>query len=368
MASRTSASESRGEASAAKTPGRGMRIVTLLLALYAAGVATAGLFQGGKGASAGSGGAGGKDGAASASDALESRVRTAVVADLDRAVAKDKEAIAAEAKRVAEAKDLVHRAKEGIDGKAETTARMLSNRSDEIDARLDDAMKAMGDLRTKVSTVETTIEDLKAKGVAAATARPVALPTPAPGPAPGPAPTPPAPTDPDKPAGKSPEQLAAEKEVVRKLIEDLLAGLKANEVEKVFQTALRLGKAQHLDAVDALIKTHKEFKDPFGRNACMNALGTLHACDAIAYIVDAFGEKDNSVALEAGVAFRKITGFDSGLSGDSSRREKLEAKERALKFWKEKEGETRAKWGQLKEGAEPSAPGAPPAGPDAPPK
>ena len=67
----------------------------------------------------------------------------------------------------------------------------------------------------------------------------------------------------------------------------------------------------------------------------------------------------DGVSLAAGVSFGKVTGYDSGLTGDPTIKEKREAQARCTKYWAEHENEIRTKLNQPK-----TAPGAPPPGPD----
>ena len=123
----------------------------------------------------------------------------------------------------------------------------------------------------------------------------------------------------------------------------------------MFNACLVLAKLGDLEAVDAILKVLKEHKDPYGRVAAANAIGSLHACDGVMGLVQAFLDKDESVVLSAAQGFSKITGQDTGLSGSPSRKDKTEAKEKWGKWWHEHETEVRTRWKQPVQ-----APGAPP--------
>ena len=355
-----SASESRGESAGARAKGGGMRVLTLVLALYGAGAGTVALLKG-KG---GGGDAGGpsKDGLDARFAAHASALRTEVKADLDRAVAKDKEAVAVEAKRAAEARDAARTMKESIEGRGEAAAQAVARRSEVLDARIDDVTTEAKSLKEALATIDAAIADLKSRPVGTAPSRlkPPVAPTVTP-----PVNPPPGARGAEPPTGPTPEEIAKNKEKVRALIKELLEGLAANDVNRVFQSALKLGNLGDLEAVEPLMKVAKEFKDPYGRNACTLSLGRLHACDAVPLLLEMFLEKDNSVVLQAAQSFTKISGIDSGLSGDASRKDKNEAKDRGQKWWKDHEAEVREKWGQSKN-APPPGGAPPPAEPPAP--
>ncbi len=359
MANRTgSTSESRSASAATRAPGGGMRILTLLLALYGAGAGTAALLKGGGGG--GGGAVPAKDGLDARFDAQASRLRSEIQSDLERAIAKDKESVATEAKRAAESRDAARVMKESLEGRSEAAAQAVARRSEVLDARVDDVTTEAKTIKETLATHDAAIAELRARpagaGPASAATPSAAKPAPT-------APTPP-PAAPE-PTGPTPEEIAKNKDKVHALIKDLLDGFAANDVGKVFNAALKLGNMGDLEAVEPLMKVAKEFKDPYGRNACTLSLGRLHACDAVGLLIDMFLEKDNSVVLQAGQSFSKITGIDSGLSGDASRKDKNDAKDKAARWWREHEDEIREKWNQPKGGLPPGAPppGAPPPGP-----
>lgn len=360
MASRSgstsdSARESRSESAAARKSGGGMRVLTLLLALYGAGAGTMALMKAKP--AGGGGGAPGGDSLDARFNAQASQLRTELKADLDRAVAKDKESVAMEAKRAAEARDAARVMKEAIEGRSEATKTAFEGRAEVIESRLEEEAKT---LQERLATIDSTLAELKSRPIATGPA-PVAT---APVKPATPTATPPGAPAAPEPTGPTPEEIAKNKDKVRALIKELLEGFAANDVGRVFNAALKLGNLGDLEAVEPLMKVAKEFKDPYGRNACTTALGRLHACDAAQFLIDMFLEKDNSVVLQAAQSFSKIAGIDSGLSGDASRKDKNEAKDRAQKYWREHEEEIRAKWNQPKGGAAP--PAAPAPAPDAP--
>lgn len=332
-------------AAGAPTSGGGMRWLTLLLAAYAATMGTLAYSR-----------AGARGGAADASkDGLEarfaaeaSRIRTEIQGDLDGALKKNKEAIAAETKRATEEKNQARTMKEAIEGQSEAAAQAMAKRSEVLDARIDDMSKETTTLKGTIESIDATVRELKTRPIAAApVARDPAPVKPTP-------PTAPTPTAPDTAqAGPTPEEAKKIKDKVRALIKDLLDGLAANDVSKVFGAASKLGDLGDLEAVEPLLKVVKEFKDLYGRTSSISALGKLHACDAVPALLGLLVEKDDSIVLQAAQAFSKITGLDTMLSGGASRKDRNEAKERGTKWWKEHETEVRAKWNQPVGGAPP---------------
>ncbi len=359
-----SATESKSESAAGPKPkGGGMRILTFLLALYAAVMGTLAFSKGGSGATKEAG----KDGM-DVRFASESRqIRSDVQADIKDGLAKAKELCALEAKKVATEVAIARTMKDAIVGQGEAAAQAFAKRSEVLDAKIDDAAKESTLLKETVATLGVDIRDLKSRPVAASGhGQPPKDPDDSPVPA-KPVPPIPGPEKPvdEKPA-KTPEEIAADKAKVRALIADLLAGLAANDVEKVFSTCLKLANMGDLEAVPSLTRVLKEFKDPYGRTSAANALGRLHACDAIPALIVAIGDKDNTVSVTACKAITAITGFDMKISGDPSRKEKNEAKELCTKWWKENESKVRERLDQPVGGAPPPPPpGGDPAKPPA---
>src|SRR5262249_37840620 len=140
------------------------------------------------------------------------------------------------------------------------------------------------------------------------------------------------------------EQMAAAKEKVKNAIADLASG----DIAKIAAACTVLGKSGELEAVEPLIKVMREAKDSFARLSAANALGSLHACDAVPALIAAFMDKDDMSAVGAAMAFAKITGIDAGLSGKPSKKERNEATSKATKWWSEHEKEVRERWKQPK--------------------
>lgn len=338
MASRSkSATDAKGEPTGAlKKSGGGLRIVTLLLALYGAAMGTMAYSRSGSGSHGGSGGGdAGKDGLDDRLAKQASAIRSEVQADLRDAVAKAKELCALEGKKAATEAATARTMKEAIEGQGEAAAQAIAKRSEVLEAHIDDMTKDTTLLKDTVASLGVEVRDLRqrpaAAGGAPAPRDPVAPVKPV-APAAGPVEPVPAPT------GPTPEQI----EKARTLVGDLVSP----DVGKVFTACSKLGQLGVLEVVPALMKVAKEHKDPLARSAALSALGKLHACDAVPTILGAMLEKDASVMLMAGQAFGQISGLDSGLTGDASRKDRNEAKDKWTKWWTQHETEVRERWKQ----------------------
>jgi HEAT repeat protein len=181
-----------------------------------------------------------------------------------------------------------------------------------------------------------------------ASAAPAAAPPPV---AHAPAAPAPAPEAAETPKGPTPEQLAANKEKVKTLIAAL-----DGDLRNALPAATELGRLGDLDAVEPLTKM-LQHRDVYARTAAAEALGSLRAADGVPALINALLDKDPGVFLQAGVALRRILGLDSQLSGDSSRKDRNEARDRALKFWRENEAAIRQKLGQPAKTPAPEEPG-----------
>ena len=93
----------------------------------------------------------------------------------------------------------------------------------------------------------------------------------------------------EAPKGPTPEQIAAAKEKAKNAIADLASG----DIAKIVAACTVLGKSGELEAVEPLVKVLKEAKDSFARGSAANALGSLHACDAVPALIAAFMDKDD---------------------------------------------------------------------------
>ncbi len=346
MARRSTTAASEATVAPGKSKALGM--VTVLLTLYAAGVSTLLLLKGG----GGGGGGGGKVAAKGDfdPDRIARDVQLAVQSDLARATRDQKELLGDATRRLDALKASLQSLTDAAIKRTEDVSRTSSQRSEVLDARINDVSQSAEGLKSTLDALTATVKALESRPVGVAPAGPVKPPagpgTPA---APG---APAAPTAPEAgpvPSGPTPEQLAANKEKVKAAIADLAS----TDVGKVFDACLLLQRLGDLEATEPLLKVLRDFRDPYGRLAAAKALGGLRACDAVPGLIGAFLDKDPGVFLAASKSFSDITGQDSGLSGDASRKDKTDAKDKWTRWWKEKETEIRAKWNQPKAEAPP---------------
>jgi hypothetical protein len=335
MAART------GRDDAGKAPGRAVSVLTLLLSLYAAGVATLLLLRGAPDPAA-SDSADVTPALRSALDEHARTLRAEIRDDLKKATQESRDQLQEAVRRLDERtgalQSLVDAGKRSADG----LAKAASTRAE----LLEDRVKEMG--QKNVATIGRM--DALALQVRELERRPAA---PAPGPAAGPAPAPtpepapaPEPEPAEAPKGPSPEQLAANKEKVKAF----LAQLGDDDLYKALNAATELGRLGDLDAVDPLVKMLAH-RDIYARQAAAEALGALQAADAVPALANALLDKDPGVFIQAGVALRRILGVDSQLSADSSRRDRGDARDRILKFWHENEAAVRQRLDQPKRAA-----------------
>ena len=341
---------------AAEPRSRGpMGALLVLLVLYSAGISTwllcTGLLLRPASAPAGGGGGGGETG--SISEQLNEnarRLRTETADDVEKRLRGSEEKLAIAAKHVEDLATSVKALAETSTKRVDEATRGTAVRVENVDEKVEDLSKTLATMRSSVEGLTLAVHALESRPSAAPAAAP---PPPTAGTAPTPAPTPtPTATPPEAPsdAPLTPQQIAANKEKVKAAIADLGTG----DVTKIFAAAVFLGRAGDLDAVEPLVKVIHEFKDPLGRSMAAQALGRLHSCDAAPVLLSLFTEKNTDVFLSAAQAFAKISGLDTGLSGDATRNEKQGKKEEWTNWWRKNEPEMRKKWGQEK------APEAPP--------
>jgi hypothetical protein len=318
----------------------------LLCGLAALGLSVSSMLRGGH-----SGGT-----AAGASGDLDERLaehartlRSELRDDFKHQVAAAEDSLARAARRLDESEVTLGKLVE--DGKrvAEDAKRTSADNADVVDGKLREFTDTTGKLRGTVDALSVTVKALESRPVAI-----VAAPVPK---APTVEPTPPPPGSPKAPdpaaAGPTPEQIAAKKEKVKGWIADLASP----DIAKAFTACTSLGAAGDLSAVEPLVKVLHDHKDPMMKTVSATSLGALHACDGVAGLIQAFLDRADEVVLAAGVAFGKIVGQDSGLTGSPTRRERTDAHDKWTKWWTEHETEIRVKWNQPK--ASPPAPGAP---------
>jgi HEAT repeat protein len=331
---------------AGRRPGRGLALLTLLVALYAAVVSTLAWTKAPAAGGAGDASAAGKGGLEAALDENARRLRTEMKEDFQRAVDDTKGQVNRVARLFEEKAQAIQAAVDSGKRSADGLARAASTRAE----LLEDQVK---DLSQRSTSLNGTVDALSI-AVRALERRPAAAPAPAPAPVPAPAPAPAAaPEPPPAPRGPSPAEIAANKEKVKRLLRDLA------DPEKALPAATELGSLGDLEAVEPLVKMLEKSKDPYARTAAAEALGKLAACDAVPALIAALLDRDPAVFLQAGVSLRRITGEDSKLSGDSSKKERNDARERYVRLWRDQEASIRQRLGQsAKEPAKDPAAGA----------
>lgn len=331
---------------AASVPGRkpkALGILTLLLTLYAAGVSTLLLARGGGGGSAGKTPVKGDFDP----DRIARDVQLAVQSDLKRATSEQKELLGDAIRRVDALKANLKELTDAAIKRTEEVSRTSSGRAEVLEARINDVAQAADGLKPTLEALVAQVKALESRPAAAGPV--VSAPVPGKPPAVAPPTPPPGPTPGAAPEGPSPEEIAANKDKVKAAIADLASP----DIVKVFQACLLLQKLRDLEAVEPLLKVLRDYRDPYGRTAAATALGTLQACDAVPGLIAAFLDKDAGVFLAASQSFGKITAQDSGLSGDASRKDKTDAKEKWTRWWKDHEGEVRTRLKQPKADAPP---------------
>ena len=317
-------------------------IATAVLAAYAAVVGTVAALKPASSGEKAGGGAGSFQGASALDAELlneqASKLREEIKGDIKKAIDEATERCAAVGQQAERARVEVAAKTEAANRKADELEKNARARFDPIDETTAALTKDVASTKAVLETLTAQVKDLEKRPAAAPGTAPAPGPAaPAPGvqPPPGPAPTPPGPT---------PEPALSTKERVKQAIADLSDA----RPDKVFAAAVFLGQAGDLEAVDALVKVMKEHKDPFMRTPAAAALGSLHACDAVPALIEAFGDKASEVSVQAGQAFSAITGQDSGLAGGASKKDKNEAKAKWSKWWRENEKTIREKWNQPK--------------------
>jgi hypothetical protein len=308
-------------------------LVAVVLGAYAAVVGTLAFLRGGS-----EGGGGGVPADLSARlDQDARRVREETKGDLERAVTEWKETTARALQEMRADRDAWKAAYEQATRHADEAARSTSARAEQIQERLDDVERVATEAKTTADGAKAAIQTAPPR---VATETPPAAP-------PSPPPTPPTEVAPAPPApGPTAEQLAANKEKVRAAI----AELSSTDSTKVFTAAGFLGKAGDPEAVGPLTALLRDSRDWQARSQAADSLGQLLACDAVPALLAAFLDKSPAVFLSASQSVARITGQVTGLSGEASKRDKTEARDRIAKWWHEHEAEVRSR---LKQPAKP---------------
>ena len=113
-----------------------------------------------------------------------------------------------------------------------------------------------------------------------------------------------------------------------------------------FSATYKLKDLKDLRAVPALVETLKLHKDYYTRLGAATALGELHACDAVAPLIDALEDREDLVQTAAGEALTTITGRDSRIMVGLSKKERKQLKDEWARWWKEHEAEVRQRLNQ----------------------
>src|SRR5262245_28505306 len=324
------------------SPGRRLRVLTLLLALYAAGAATMALMRGGGSESKAAVPTPGTDSWNAALDEQARRIRGEVKEDVAKERHVSEERVARAVKQVEDARDGWKAAVEPGVKRADDVVRNAAVRADEMDGKIEDVQRTTSEMRAGVDGLRLAVKELQA--------RPVGV---APASSPSAGPVKPGEPPPDKPPAASGEP-AAPAGITKEAVREKIADLSNPETKKVYSAAVFLGKAGDLEAAEPLAKLVREHKDYMVRMTAATALGQLKACDAVPTLLGAFLDKQASVFLAAAQAFAQITGFDAGLAGDSRLRSREDAKSKALQYWAAHEAEIREKLGQPKSASAPS--------------
>src|SRR5262245_16362857 len=319
-------------------------VIALLLALYAAVVVTILLLRAPT-AAAPTGTANVSPELQAALDEHARKLRGEIGDEFKKAVhdTKDQvnEAVRRLDERSAALQSLVDAGKRSADGLAKAASTRAELLEDRIKERSDKATEQRG----QFDALAMSVRQLERRPVTSGPAP--ATPAPAPEPA-----KPPTPEAPPVPRGPSPEALEANKEKVHKLIQ----AIADPDLSRALPAATELGRLGDLEAVEPLVKL-MQHRDPYAPPAAPEALGALRAADAVPALLTALLDKDPAVFLQAGVSLRYITGVDSQLSGDSSRKDRTEARDRYVKFWRENETAIRERLGQPAKPADTPEPG-----------
>ncbi|HVG93697.1 MAG TPA: HEAT repeat domain-containing protein [Planctomycetota bacterium] len=337
------------EAPPPEAPGRktsALGLATFLLAGYAAVVGTILLVRGsGPGASP----AGKVEGLDERLNRDAADVRASVQKDLTKSLQGFQETVEGAVRRIEKERDRLQAVADEASRRANDASRGSVSRADVLDARVDELAAAATTLRGTLDGLALQVKDLASRPAAVAPVPLAAAPKPV-GPAPPPTPAPDAaPT----PSGPSEAEVAANKDAVKAAVADLASP----DVAKVFAAAANLARLRDLAAVEPLVKVLKEHRDYYARMAAVNALGTMHAADGVLAVIGAFQDKDDAVVIAAALAFSKITGQDTGLTGSPTRKEKGEAQATWTRWWKEHEAEVRTRLNQPAGGAAPDGGG-----------
>jgi DNA mismatch repair ATPase MutS len=125
------------------------------------------------------------------------------------------------------------------------------------------------------------------------------------------------------------------------------------DTDRVSNAIETLRSHKAVEAVPKLLALmSNEKKDSFTRMSAASALGDIGSPDAMDGLIDALVE-DESVALQAAKAIRKISGYDVKLSDTPGIRERRKRKTEVKEWWKQHEAEVRERLGGPSAGTPP---------------
>lgn len=308
--------------------------LTLLLALYAAGVTTFLLVRGGK------------------APAVEAPVRAAI-AEMGTSVERQaalREQQVADALRAdlgrlrAEQAQALTRLGDDLKALGEASAagrENLSRRTEQLDGRVRAFSEQVAQLQSWLVELKARAERLAEAVARSGEAAPAAAPAPAPAPTPAPAPgepaaPAPAPAEPAAPAAPSPA------------LEKALAMLADTDPGVAFSGTIELGRLKDLRAVPPLLRALEKHKDFYVRLGAADALRELKACDAVPALIDALLDKDDLVKSSVNVALQGITEHEEPFAPTLPATEIRRVQSLWRKWWKENEAQVRARLGQTR--------------------
>jgi hypothetical protein len=301
--------------------------LTLLLALYAAGVTTWLLARG----SERSGGV-----PTVVGDAIHAQAQQ-TLAD---ATKRTEGATTALRIQVDAARGDSQQALDALGGKIDDLARRSAQERTE-------SLTLMGELKGRLEAAEKQVREvhewlreLKTRAERELTQPPVPETTSPPPPEPKPEPVPAPPPEPT-PAAPPPAVDPGELQHAIDLLQDPNAGI-------AFSATISLGRMKDLRAVPALVKALKTHKDFYVRLGAADALRELKACDAVLDLVDALDDKDDLVRSSANMALQGITQHEESFAPTLGKQELRRVQGAWKRWWKENEVAVRQRLGQAK--------------------
>jgi polyhydroxyalkanoate synthesis regulator phasin len=302
--------------------------LTLLLALYAAGVATWLLTR--------------DRGPTGVSASVAAAIKAQADQTLADATQSQGEAAGNVQKLLESADARTNQASEAITQQIRALVTKVDQDREETSARLSDLEARMRALDAQVSEVHGWLKELKDRAEREVTQPVEPPPTPEPPaePIPGPPPTTPAPTNPREPA-PTPQVDPAQLQHWIDLLQDPDAGI-------AFTATISLARLKDLRAVPALIRALETYKDFYVRLGAADALRELRACDAVPNLIDALDDKDDLVRSSANLALQGITQHEEPFAPTLGKPELRKVQKNWRDWWKENESRVRVSLNQEK--------------------